>query len=651
MQNKKFAKVLALSVLGLFALTGCDEVVATPTNYEEKLVETGSFSEEIHNNIASVVYDSIHGNGIGGDVLNQILYLYAVDAYGPYNGNVVVNTKKAKDVEGTITLEQAYNAAKSGDDATVLAFVKVHWGYWDGETRDADSALKESEKQRVITKYESIKDERIPEAMYEKISTGTFTDRHIYSERLFLKSLKNELKSVTDPNTLTDDQLYRDQILPATEPKDVFTGGKEGKPYLHRDYYESDTNTYVVDEVVPTIYRQLLTEKYVVDETYNTLGRSYARKVNIIKFNYNENYPSTAYTLANSLVREINNGTSYDTSLIGTKGILARFKDYSDAQVGNYATLTDDEKTIFDDQHANIEAFDVNNYPAAVKEELKLDLGAYYPGTGYGDLAEKYTKMRDVEANGVNTESENTFSNNGAYPFYVGLQQEKLSLNENDYTTTGWFIKNGGLSDLPEAIRTRLFNIGVATGVKETTDERKAYERTYDKVKEVWNEPVDKDGKSIENAYVCRINGHNYLKTASRVKGDPIDNDILHYDSSSKCYYIIEIEEAVSSSKLSLNGSHNYEKTRDAEAMQDITDEVAKIVGQSESYSTLAIKKYLRAMDITYHDESVYDYFKTNYPELFDEDAEESSDDSGDSSDSSSSESSSSSTSSSSEAE
>ena len=56
--------------------------------------------------------------------------------------------------------------------------------------------------------------------------------------------------------------------------------------------------------------------------------------------------------------------------------------------------------------------------------------------------------------------------------------------------------------------------------------------------------------------------------------------------------------------------------------MQEIINEVAKIIGKGESYSTLATKKYLKAMSIEYHDESVYDYFKTNYPELFDSDAE-----------------------------
>ena len=61
MKTKKLTKVLGLSIIGLFALVGCDEVVTKPTQYEEPLISTpASFNEEIYHNIASVVYDSVH---------------------------------------------------------------------------------------------------------------------------------------------------------------------------------------------------------------------------------------------------------------------------------------------------------------------------------------------------------------------------------------------------------------------------------------------------------------------------------------------------------------------------------------------------------------------------------------------------------------
>ena len=602
MKTNKLPKVLVLSVLGLFALTGCDDIVAKPTQYEEPLVTTpASFEEEVYNNIASVVYDSIHDAGVGGDVLNEVLYLYAVNAFGPYNGNVVVNNSKVGDSQ--ITLSQF---AKEGYDAAKMdAFVQSHKAYWDESRTDASAGASESEKKRVEAKAKTVED-RIAEEMYNKISSGSYTDRHEFSEAQFLKSLRGSLESVSNPAEVTT--YGPRQILPAVEPEDVFN---PDFGYLHREFYDSDANSYVVDEIVPSIYRQLLAEEYLLEETYNTLGRSYARQVNIIKFTNNDNYPNTGYYLAKELVKEINQAPeTYATGKIATEGLLNRFKQYSNAQIGVIGALGD-EATIL--TGAGIELGTIST-EIPEHDQLVEELGTFYLGTSYGDLAEKYVRMIDVKHNGVNSDYEESFTNSGAYPRYVGLEEQRKGLLEIDNTTTGWYVKNGGLTDLPESIRSRLFNIGVATGVKDTEEEKAASSRTY--ADGAWKEAEN------ENAYVCRINGHYYLKTASRVKGDSIENDILHYDADSKTYYVIEIEQAVSSSKLSKTSERNYAHTISEEKMQEIINEVAKIVGKGESYSTLATKKYLKAMDISYHDQSVYDYFETNYPELFDSDAE-----------------------------
>ena len=605
MATKKIIKVFGLSLIGLLALTGCDEIVATPKDYEDQLVEPKDFSDEIYNNIASVVYDSIHESGIGSDVLNQVLYLYAVNTFGPYNSQVVVNNQEIGDSQ--ITLEEAAN-----DDSKIDAFILAHRGYWnDSKKTSHPEGVSDSERERVRTKYNTVND-RIAEEMYNKISSGSYSDRHIFSEDTFLKSLRSSLESVADPSTIKAADKFKGQILPNIEPEEVFINEETGEGYLHRDYYESDDNHYIVEDIIPTIYRQLLSEQYLLEETYNTLGRSYARKVNVIKLKTNDNYPNAAYYLAKALVAEINaTGSNYKIPE-GEDGLLNRFKQYSNAYIGVI-----DESTEEGEELANILKDRLEKV-----EDTPAEIGTYWKGTAYGDTAEKYIEMKNVAENGVNSELENLFTNNGAYPAAVGLQQEIYSLQENDYTFNGWYVKNGGLTELPESVRSRLFNIGVANGVKESEDDIERVERTYDS-KYGWQEG------EIENAYVCRINGRNYLKTASRVKGDSIENDILHYDADSKTYYIVEIVEAVSSSKLSKNGSRNYIHTRGddgEEIMQNIINEVTKVIGTGESYATLATKKYLKEMSIEYHDESVYNYFKDNYPELFDEEAEESSD-------------------------
>lgn len=602
MKTNKISKVLALSMLGLLALTACDNTItAKPTQYDDPLITTPTYDEELYNNIASVVYDAIENDGIGSDVLNEVLYLYGVSTFGPLNSKVKVNNSLVP--ENEITLEQA------ATDATKIdAFVLKHKAYWDGDSHEASTATA-SEVERVKAKYNTI-EERIAIAMYDKIASGSYSDRHEFYEERFLKSLRASMESVANPSDASVTPYPATQILPEVEPEEVF------ETYLHRAYYDGD-NRYIVDKVVPDIYRELLTEQYVLDETYNTLGRAYAREVNIIKFSNNENDPNAAYYLAQRLVDEINAKPSdYASGAIATyeadpeieDGVLERFKDYSKAQIG------DDLSTTYDDI---LDRSDLKKVASAYPE-----IGNYYVGTTFGDLSMKYEKMKNVSEFGINVELENSFTNNGAYPTTVGLAQQKMELAENDATTNGWFIKNGGLTDLPEAIRSRLFNIGVATGVidKESEKTDAANNRSYDETNDKWVEAANEKG------YVCRINGHYYLKKASRVGDEKINYDILHYDSSSKAYYIIEIKQAASSSKLSKTGDRNYANLISEEKMQEIVNEVTKIVAKGETYSTLATKKYLKAMGIEYHDQSVYDYFKSNYPELFGEDEDSSSD-------------------------
>lgn len=579
MKNKNFLKVFGLSAIAVLGLTACGTVTAKTTDYSDKLTAVSNYDQTIYNNMKSVVYDAIHDEGIGSKVLDQVLYLYAIGQFGPYNrqveaGGVVVGV-------GEVTLSEATES-----DEKLNQFVKAHKAYWDSDRVDATANASASEKERVQAKLDSVND-RIAIKMYNKISGGSYSDRHIFKEKNLLKDLRKQLASVENPATAGTSKLYEGQLLPNVEPKDVFKA-----EILHLENYLSEANTYVVDEIVPEIYRELLNELYVNENNYNALGRSYARKVNIIEIKNNSNYPNAAYYLASALVSEINAAPSS----YAIDDLLQRFKDYSTA-------------SIIPTSSTEIEILtNAGGFEKRTKD--KDGIGDYYLGTEYGDLASKYVKMLNV-VGAVDTATESSFTNSGAYPTYVGLAQQKMALQEKDYVTSGWFIKNGGLNDLPSEIRSRLFNIAVANGVKEKADEQAQASRTYDEANQVWKEAEN------ENAYVCRINGHNYLKTGSRIKGESIDRDILHYDSSSQSYFIIEIEEAVSSSKLSKESSNNYAQTRGDKAMEGIINNVGELVGAGESYSSLAAKKYLEALSITYHDDSVYNYFLSNYPELF----------------------------------
>ena len=579
MPSKKFLKVFGISAVTLLGLTACGTITAKPSNNDAPLIEITDYDKAVYNNKASVVFDAIHEAGLGSSVMNEILYLYAVKEFGPFNAQV--EAAGVKVALGETTLKDAYGSQDKIDN-----FIRAHKVYWDEGVTDPNHTITSSERARVRAKYLAI-DNRIRERLYNKISSGSYNDRHIFSEAKLLKDLRKSLESVADPDTAA---CYTKQFTPI-DYENVFD------EYLHLDNFMSEDNTYIIDKIVPEIYRELLNELYVYQENYNSLGRSYARKVNIIEIKKNDNFPKAAFYLANGLVDDLHNNLPVPNDA-DENPVKSLFEKYSAAYLG---TDPDTAATILGDDR-------IKGGFTLKTDGANYGIEKYYEGTEYGDLAAKYIKLFTSKAK--DSANESSFTGAGAYPTYIGLDLKTKELEEKvDNVTSGWFIKNGGLNDLPSDIRNRLFNIAVANGVKESAEEKD----------EISRRATDWEDSSMDpNAYVCRINGHNYLKKAERVKGESAMNDILFKDDDSGSYFIIEIEEAVSTSKLMPNSRYNYEALRNATDMENIVNEVNKLVAAGESYSSLAAKKFLKAMEIAYHDDSVYDYFYSTYPELFD---------------------------------
>ena len=634
MQNKR--KLLAVALFCTLGLTACDEIVAKPTDYDKNIVlDNNGEGVDVPNNTMSTVYDAIRKGALAGDVLDEFLYRYAVSAFGPYN-----NVTKAKE-DTSKTLKEVARLIKSKwtdlnnvetlDAASLKGseadeFVKAHKAYWTvndkgervhykadntPEVVDEKESADQLEYARVLAKWNTIED-RIAKALYSAISGNTtYTTRNVFEEKEYIYSLYGNMKKVAKPTEAT---TYTGLLWPEVEDIDVFNTDKKVEDIngtldtiLHRDNYQqhyeltdnsessSNTITYVEDDIVPTIYRTLLTEQYLYDESYQLLGRSYARKVNIVKLT-----GSTVHTKgASYLVKEFINTKIFNAQ--GKAVTLDDFKFLSDAYNGafmaeaNYATT--DEYKLWDNATKDID----ESYFAETKDGEK-----YILGTEYGNMMEKYDK---ISANPKISQNESDFTDNGKYVKEVGKEIKTREILTKDNTTTGWFIKNGGLTELPESIRSRLFNISVANALNRTAEQKAAEDRfangQYDATKDF-------------NNYVARINGKTYLKVDKSERGADPRNDILFQDGEN--YYIIQIEEAASSSALSKTESNSYLNMEGYGPynMEDIVNEVCTIVADSESYRTLAKKHFLEQAKLKYHDTVIYDYFKANFPELFD---------------------------------
>ena len=72
--------------------------------------------------------------------------------------------------------------------------------------RDPAADASATEKSRVKAKQEAI-EEKIAVKMYNKIKDGSYSDRHLFSEKKLLQDLRKSLESVQDPDTASKEQL------------------------------------------------------------------------------------------------------------------------------------------------------------------------------------------------------------------------------------------------------------------------------------------------------------------------------------------------------------------------------------------------------------------------------------------------------------
>lgn len=554
MRNKKL--FIAVAALSLVTLAACnDDIVAKPTDYKDNIVDVEG-NDDIFNNVMGTVYDKIREGGIGSEALNDILFEYAVSVVGDY---------------------EELKAAATGNDSAKDAFVDAHKAY---QAKDADDTLdKAQSRARVEAKFDTI-EKRIKTKMYDDIS-GKADSRHIFSEEDYVHTLKASMYDVKlDEPT---GGFFKGIIDVAYEKEDVF------EQFLHRDLYEG----YIKDELLPDIYRQLLVEQYILDESYNAIGRSFGRQVNVLSITANSDHVKAAPYLMNYFANEKVAKGAYANA----DEVLAAFKQVSNIWKG--VNLTDEEKAL----------------ATASKGFTSVGTGAdqYFEETEYGDLKYNYDLIKNNPLLN-NSEQESVFTGGNKYTKEVGLEIKSREIQLHDYTTTGWFIKNGGLTSLPETIRNRLFNINVANAVNELENKNlsAADKAKYDRTSATYEKDY--------NSYVALINGVYYLKTSS-TNGDSSSSDILFYDSSSSAYHIVQISEAVSSSRLDANSNDRYELIREngSDVMETIINEVVSLVADNESYKTLSNKHWLEESGLVYHDTTVYDYFKSNYPELFED--------------------------------
>lgn len=597
----KLNKFLLVALLGAFGLTACNDDITSYPSEGAILPPTDSANEIYHNDLKSI-YESIRDGSLSSDVLEKLLYEYANSIFGKFSSN----SPSYSSANDELTLTEAH--AKARDDEARKSFIRKHKAYWSKDSEPASEEEWASANDKLDAIFESIEG-RIAEQLYNKISGGAYSDHNIFEEKKFLTSLYFEGKQVANYTSVSE--FYEGILNPEVKAKDAFIKGTTG--FLHKEYYYSDENGYAVKEFIESIYKELLTEQYILDESYSTLGRSYARKVNVLSLTIDSANKADVPGLVDYLINHViaskaDYATDVDRLVFdetldrrGEEAVKAIFDQVSNINRGlpQYFAEANFAKRTVDYLYKNYGLYGDTTVNA--EGDAFTSTTGYLTSTEYGSMKKELAKINE-ELSLTDSSVESSYTGSGAYPISVGQEYKETEISLKNYVTNGWHIKNGGLSSLPESIRNRLFNISVANALDSTSVENNLVDRTDS----TWTY----DGEMEINRYVAKVNGAYFLK-AETVEDKNSNKDLYFYDTSSATYYFVQIIEAVNPAKLS------KESDRYGDLKETIAREVVEIVGEISSYSTLAKEHWLKKMELEYHDSKVYDYFKSNYPKLF----------------------------------
>jgi hypothetical protein len=434
----------------------------------------------------------------------------------------------------------------------------------------SDSTLVKQFKQRINVK------------MYDLISSGQFETRNLFSEERFAFSIEKQLHEL---NRTANDPWVVDFVFPPRNTEAIESGDVLDDA-IHIEYYED----FIENNLLPKIYRELLVEKYLIDNDYSSLGRSYARKVNYVALRVSSEYPEAVKYLMDTFIDQYILDDEADE--VADLELLARAWRGIDSSAG-----------AVNRQYT----FDTNSPEYKLLDDAGL-VGEGVYRTLYGEILERFSKI--VPGNPLLTDKaiESEFTGNGQYTPEIGLGIRRNELIKRDFTTDGWHVKNGGLGSLPASIRDRVFNIGVANAIDSITDEKT---------------PNIQNRQSSD--FLRKINGVSYLIPQTSQQND--QRNFLLYDANSATYYIVQVLEAVNTTKMNASSASttNYDAivNDNGEKRTLIASEIARILGVRESSINASNLHWLKLAELNFHDQTIYDFFKERFPSIYDEDAED----------------------------
>lgn len=438
------------------------------------------------------------------------------------------------------------NGIVGGDDIAYNDFETFYESISGGTTIEAkvlqDLLYKIAEKEVDIS--DELLTEKIEETLLAEVSGGAYDTDYKFDEMRYVLSLRSNMYNIVcgDKNANAKKGIV---ITPDMKYSEVF--GCDYSDYINR-------------VVKPNTLRKFLVAKYIYDESYSSIGNTYSRKVNIVKITDRSDAKGSAIKVISAFIDDYiaNKDATEEQRQLDN---LARI------WIGDKDKLTADDKAFY--QKHGLENLNLN---AQIDEEVAK------------------IKLDDE----VNTDKslESKYTNSYTYSVEKGEELARDSLARTDLMTDGYHLKSSGLSDLPTAVKNRVFST---------------------------NYTLNPDMSAESKDVTTFINGHRYLTPAKVENRNDLLDLIVHYDASTDSYFIIEILDVITTAALEKLDSDTEEQ---ASAKKERAMEVAYILAETSTYVTDSTVHWLKNSNISYSDQDFYDYILSSYPDVFEEDDE-----------------------------
>lgn len=340
----------------------------------------------------------------------------------------------------------------------------------------------------------------------------------------------------------------------------------------YADVFTLDYSAYIKEELAPEIVRNKLTAQYIYNERYSSILNANARNVSVVALADDSNHKGAAQALINAYETQyLEKGQTIDPS-------------YADDPLAELALLWKGIGGVSDDKERpetkDVVEKDYQNFLTPAQKAFLVDNKLE---TLYSFVIDDLNKIHLDNQLLTDKTLEDSYTGNGTYGLYEGTKRKIDSLVKKDVLTKGLY-QESDLSSLPSAVTKQIFS-------------------------------------ATPNSVVATKGTHQYIIPQTSQSG--VTDDITIYDKDSDTYYLAMMDVnnggVLDSSYLGTKGANEADETKRAAAM----DVAYKMVSTS-TYKTDSvvywIKKSVGNTDFTVNNKSFYDYLKSSYPDLFDDD-------------------------------